>query len=142
MASKRLETQASAEIITLSEKSALSVELQYGLESKPTAELVIAEKYNAGGEWKYSRTQIRMDCTKENAQKLTDAIAQMYKASAKVKKEPKAAKVTSALSALTADEKAELLKVLLADAKTPAKTTAKAEELVLESKLTNKSKRR
>ena len=150
MENKRFEIVASTkEIITEPNKNAIRVELQYGKDGKPT-EIVFAELYNKEGAWAYTRSQVRIDCTKENATYLISAVKSLYESSTKVEKKasPKASKaLSSAIETMTAEEKAELVKLLLGTDKpktetpkapTKAETPKTSDELVLESFLINK----
>lgn len=142
--SKRFEAIAQAkELVIVPEKSAVRVELQYGKEGEPT-ELVIAEMYWHEGAWKYTRSQVRMTCTKDNVQYVLEACKAMYASAAKVDKKPKASKIETAIDSMTDEEKAALLEMLLGKAKpkTTGKSTVKEDptELILESFKTRKRK--
>ena len=150
MESKRFETVASTpEIILVPEKSALRIELQYGKQNA-APELVLAEMYFAAGTWKYTRSQIRLEVSKENVKSLLENVKAMYESSTKVVKEVKAEKTTdviAALSKMTDAEKAAILSALASSAKSPEtpKTTSKPKEsdldLTLASILTKSVKR-
>ena len=151
MESKRFETVASTpEIIITPEKSALRVELQYGKQNA-APELVLAEMYFAAGTWKYTRSQIRLEVSKENVKALLENVKAMYESSTKVVKETKAEKTTDVLAALAKmsdSEKAAILAALASSAKAPEtpKTTAKTKEsdldLTLASILTKATNKR
>ena len=108
--------QASEVLVLEAGKSAVKVELQFGKEGK-LPELVIAEMYNKEGEWAYTRSQVRLEASKENAKFLIDGLNESYKAASKIKKDTtsKASEVT--ISKLTDEQKAELLKALLEESK-------------------------
>lgn len=146
MESKRFETVASTtELVLEKEKSAIRIELQYGKAGKAT-ELVIAELYWKENKWNYTRSQVRIDCTKENAEHVLKAVKAMYDSSLKVEKKP--AKDGLDLDSMSDAEKAVLLAALLKmsseskdTAKAPAKSKDSAEELTLEDVLTKLNKR-
>lgn len=121
---ERFKVVASSEILVVEAgKSAVKVELQFGKEGK-LPELVIAEMYNKDGEWCYTRSQVRMEASKENAKFLIDGINTVYKEASKVKKDaPKDGAVT--ISKLTDAEKAALLAELLKEAKLESVLTSK-----------------
>lgn len=147
MESKRFEIVASTkELVTADGKNAIRVELQYGKEGQPT-ELVIAELYNKEGKWAYTRSQVRIDCTHANVSHVLTAAKEMFETSKKVEKKASAKKtdITSAIAAMTDEERAALLKALVDGAKPAAKAPAKAaatdSELALENILTSLNKR-
>lgn len=129
MENKRFEILATTkEIITEPNKSAIRVELQYGKDGKPT-ELVFAELYNKEGAWAYTRSQVRIECTKENAEHVMKATKALYESSTKVEKKasPKASKdLTTAIETMTDDEKSALVALLLGKTEKPKTETSKA----------------
>lgn len=115
-ASERFKVVVSSDVLVLeAEKSAVKVELQYGKDGK-LPEIVIAEMYNKDGEWAYTRSQVRMEASKDNAKFLIDGINAAYKEAGKVKKDVKAAEEV-VISKLSDSEKAALLEALLKEAK-------------------------
>ena len=123
-ATERFKVVTSSEIlVTEVNKSAVKVELQYGRDGK-LPEIVIAEMYNKEGEWCYTRSQVRLESSKDNAKFLIDGINSAYKESSKVKKDaPKNSDVT--ISTMTTEQKAELLKMLLEENATFTNTLLK-----------------
>ena len=143
MESKRFEIVASTkELVPLDGKNAIRIELQYGKDGEPT-ELVIAELYSKDGKWSYTRSQVRIDCTKANIQHVLTCTKEMYESSLKVEKKAtaKTDKLASAIGTMSDEDKAALLKILLGDAKTestskaskPATKTTESSELTLEN---------
>lgn len=124
MESKRFEIVAStAELITEPEKNAVRIELQYGKAGKPT-ELVFAELYNKEGKWNYTRSQVRIECTAENANYILKAVKALYDSSAKVEKKAEEPKAGLDVSKMSDAQKAELLAQLLGQAQIASKATA------------------
>ena len=116
-ANERFKVMQASEVLVIEPgKSAVKVELQFGKEGK-LPELVIAEMYNKEGEWAYTRSQVRLEASKENTKFLIDGLNESYKAASKIKKDTtsKASEVT--ISKLTDEQKAELLKALLEESK-------------------------
>lgn len=116
-ATERFKVVTSSEILVLeANKSAVKVELQFGKDNQPT-ELVIAELYDKEGDWAYTRSQVRLPATKENANFLIKGIQDAFKASAKVEKATASEVKSFNVNDLSPDEANELLKVLLEKAK-------------------------
>lgn len=139
--SKRFEIVASTkELVLEANKTAVRIELQYGKDGAPT-EIVIAELYQKDGAWAYTRSQVRIPCTKENASHVLTSVKAVYESSTKVeKKAAKASKIEDAIDSMTDDEKAALLEMLIGKAK--AEPKAKAEDLTLDATLTKKRGRK
>ena len=116
-ATERFKVITSSDVLVLeSNKSAVKVELQYGKDNQPT-ELVIAELYWKEGDWAYTRSQVRLSATKENANFLIKGIQDAFKASSKVEKSTSGEVKSFNVNDLSPDEANELLKVLLEKAK-------------------------
>jgi hypothetical protein len=148
---------AKCTMLELSTKSSIIIELQEGKEDG-LPEIVIAEMYrNKEDEWAYCKGGIRFETTTDNANYVIKGIKAMFEASKEVvkTKKEKAPKVDAkkAVEMMTEEEKAELLKMLLGTAKTetpevkPEASKGKAskkddaDELVLEYKIGNTTKK-
>ena len=140
--SKRFEIVASTkELVLEANKTAVRIELQYGKDGAPT-EIVIAELYQKDGAWAYTRSQVRIPCTKENASHVLTSVKAVYESSTKVEKKAKASKLEDAIDSMTDDEKAALLEMLVGKAKAEPKAKAKAEDLTLDATLTKRGGRK
>lgn len=139
MESKRFEIVASTkELVTADGKNAIRIELQYGKDGQPT-EIVIAELYQKDGAWSYTRSQVRIDCTKDNAQHMLTSIKSMYESSLKVEKKAtvKVDKLTSEIDKMSDEDKNKLLALLIGKAKesTPEKVSKTEKKPVDDSEL-------
>ena len=116
-ANERFKVITSSEIlVTEANKSAVKVELQFGKDGK-LPEIVIAEMYwKDSTEWAYTRSQVRLEASKDNAKFLIDGINAAYKEAGKVKKEAKVSDEVI-ISKLSDSEKAALLEALLKEAR-------------------------
>ena len=141
MASKRFEIMASGtELVTVAEKTAIRIELQYGKNGDVT-EIVIAELYRKDDEWAYTRSQVRIPCTTANAKYLLETTKAMYDSSTKVVKK-ETSKVETAVDKMSDTQKAELLAALLASEKPAAKAKAKkSDDIVLDANLYKRGKK-
>ena len=117
-ATERFKVITSSDVMVIeSNKAALKVELQYGKDNQPT-ELVIAEMYwKDSTEWAYTKSQVRLSATKENANFLIKGIQDAFKASSKVEKSTSGEVKSFNVNDLSPNEANELLKVLLEKAK-------------------------
>ena len=117
-ATERFKVVVSSEIlVTEANKNAVKVELQYGKDGK-LPEIVIAEMYwKDSTEWAYTKSQVRLEASKENANFLIKGIQDAFKASGKVDKSTTSDVKSFNVNDLSPDEANELLKVLLEKAK-------------------------
>lgn len=111
-ATERFKVITSTEVLVLEDgKSAAKVELQYGKDGK-LPEIVIAEMYwKDSTEWAYTRSQVRLEASKDNAKFLIDGINAAYKESLKVKKD--VVETASVDVSRLSEEEAKALEILL-----------------------------
>lgn len=122
-----------------SESKRIAIQLQYGVENKPT-EVVFASQYQdkVTGEWRFTKDQIRLTFAAEKVDSIITALQGLKKANAKVKK---AISTDSPVTVTSIEElTVEQLTALLASKQASKKQEQKSEVVLTQSKTRRTSK--
>lgn len=131
MANERFSKLGNTEVLVIEkDKTAVIIELQQGKADSEHFELVLQEMYYKDDNWAYCRGGVRVPCNVDGANFIIKGVKAMFEIGKTKTKDVKPVKtskidVKSSLDTFTADEKAELLKLLLAESSTTTTASAK-----------------